>query len=172
MARIWKKQSQPNRIKTKSNEWMVLVNWSSSSSSSTYLPVFVMIISVPNSWNFSHKSFVSRWHCIGFNSSQLHEPKSVGRVCCSCVCVCKSAWCWNPHRSIHLVWVCHIKSSSTYIVMQGVKKREKKKRKNNNKNPDSTNLIHYCEWVICFLFIVWVFLDLGFIFRFLWRACD
>lgn len=53
------------------NEWCV-----------TYLPVFVMIISVPNSWNFSHKSFVSKWHWIGFNSSQLHEPKSVGRVCC------------------------------------------------------------------------------------------
>lgn len=40
-----------------------------------------MIISVPNSWNFSHKSFVSKWHWIGFNSSQLQEPKSVGRVC-------------------------------------------------------------------------------------------
>lgn len=29
---------------------------------STHLPVFVMIISVPSSWNLSHKSLVSRRH--------------------------------------------------------------------------------------------------------------
>lgn len=65
----------------KLNEWIKKIA-NSVQVAYTYLPVFVMIISVPNSWNFSHKSFVSKWHWIGFNSSQLHEPKSVGRVCC------------------------------------------------------------------------------------------
>lgn len=39
----------------------------------TYLPVFVMIISVPRSWNLSQRSFVSRWHSTFSNSSQLHR---------------------------------------------------------------------------------------------------
>lgn len=47
----------------------------------TYLPVFVIIISVPNSWNLSHNSLVSKWHWTGFNSSQLHEPCRPG-LCC------------------------------------------------------------------------------------------
>ena len=38
-----------------------------------YLPVFVMIISVPSSWNLSHNSFVSRWQSIGNSWSQLHR---------------------------------------------------------------------------------------------------
>lgn len=45
----------------------------------TDLPVFVMIISVPNSWNLSHNSFVSKWHCTGRRSSELHVPTIVGR---------------------------------------------------------------------------------------------
>lgn len=51
-------------------------------SDQTYLPVFVIIISVPSSWNLSHNSFVSKWHCTGFNSSQLHDPNNPGRCCC------------------------------------------------------------------------------------------
>ena len=37
-----------------------------------YLPVFVMIISVPSSLNLSHNSFVSKKQSTYFNSSQLH----------------------------------------------------------------------------------------------------
>ena len=37
-----------------------------------YLPVFVMIISVSRSWNFSHRSFVSRTHSTFRRSSLLH----------------------------------------------------------------------------------------------------
>lgn len=48
----------------------------------THLPVLVMIISVPSSWNLSHSSFVSRWHCRGMRSSQLHEPSILGVGCC------------------------------------------------------------------------------------------
>lgn len=40
---------------------------------STYLPVFVMIISVPRSWNLSQRSFVSKWHSTFKSSSQLHK---------------------------------------------------------------------------------------------------
>lgn len=39
----------------------------------SYLPVFVIIISVPRSWNLSHKSLVSKWHSVVNNSSQLQE---------------------------------------------------------------------------------------------------
>ena len=39
----------------------------------TYLPVFVMIISVPRSWNLSQSSLVSRWHSTLSSSSQLHR---------------------------------------------------------------------------------------------------
>lgn len=42
-------------------------------SNNTYLPVFVMIISVPRSWNLSHRSFVSKWHSTFKSSSQLHK---------------------------------------------------------------------------------------------------
>lgn len=40
----------------------------------SYRPVFVIIISVPKSWNLSHNSFVSRWQWTDNNSSQLHFP--------------------------------------------------------------------------------------------------
>lgn len=43
-----------------------------------YLPVFVMIISVPSSLNLSHKSFVSRWHTTFRSSSQLNLSCSKG----------------------------------------------------------------------------------------------
>lgn len=43
----------------------------------TYLPVFVIIISVPSSWNLSHKSFVSRRHSTSANSLQ-HGGDAVG----------------------------------------------------------------------------------------------
>lgn len=46
----------------------------------THLPVFVIIISVPRSWNLSHNSFVSRWHWIGRRSSELHDPV-IWRLC-------------------------------------------------------------------------------------------
>lgn len=36
---------------------------------------------MPNSWNLSHSSLVSRWHCIGNKSSQLHEPTIFGDGC-------------------------------------------------------------------------------------------
>ena len=39
----------------------------------THRPVFVMIISVPRSWNLSHSSLVSRWHSACNSSSQLHR---------------------------------------------------------------------------------------------------
>lgn len=47
----------------------------------TYRPVLVIIISVPNSWNLSHNSFVSKWHCTGARSSQLHESVKRAFVC-------------------------------------------------------------------------------------------
>lgn len=47
----------------------------------TYLPVLVIIISVPSSWKRSHNSFVSKWHCTGFSSSQLQEPTIFGVFC-------------------------------------------------------------------------------------------
>lgn len=47
----------------------------------TYRPVFVIIISVPKSLNLSHSSFVSRWHCTGRRSSQLHDPTIFGLLC-------------------------------------------------------------------------------------------
>lgn len=37
----------------------------------TYLPVLVMIISVPSSWNLSQSSLFSRWHSTLASSSQL-----------------------------------------------------------------------------------------------------
>lgn len=43
-----------------------------------YLPVLVIIISVPNSWKRSQSSFVSKWHWTGFRSSQLQEPTIFG----------------------------------------------------------------------------------------------
>lgn len=46
-----------------------------------YLPVFVIIISVPKSWNLSHNSFVSKWHWMGRRSSELHDPDIWGRLC-------------------------------------------------------------------------------------------
>ena len=46
-----------------------------------YLPVLVMIISVPSSLNLSHSSFVSRWHWTGRKSSELQDPTMVGRFC-------------------------------------------------------------------------------------------
>lgn len=39
----------------------------------TNLPVLVMIISVPRSWNLSHNSLVSSWQSTDNNSSQLQE---------------------------------------------------------------------------------------------------
>ena len=36
----------------------------------THLPDFVMIISVPSSWNLSHNSLVSKRHCTPSNSLQ------------------------------------------------------------------------------------------------------
>jgi hypothetical protein len=39
----------------------------------TYLPVLVMIISVPRSWNLSQRSLVSKWHSTLSNSSQLQD---------------------------------------------------------------------------------------------------
>lgn len=50
----------------------------------TYRPVFVIIISVPNSKNLSHSSFVSKWHCTGARSSQLHESVKRDFVCRNC----------------------------------------------------------------------------------------
>lgn len=38
----------------------------------THLPVFVIIISVPRSWNLSQSSLVSKWHSVVKSSSQLH----------------------------------------------------------------------------------------------------
>lgn len=132
---------------------------------STYLPVFVMIISVPNSWNFSHKSFVSRWHCIGFNSSQLHEPKSVGRVCCLlCECVFVRVMLKSTLFEHRLGSPYQIITNVYFGVFDGKSKKKRKSARNNNKNPDSMctrNIIYY--WVICFLFIVRVF-GLGFLF--------
>lgn len=43
---------------------------------STHLPVLVMIISVPSSWNLSHKSLVSRRHSTPA-SSRLHAGEVV-----------------------------------------------------------------------------------------------
>lgn len=45
-----------------------------------YLPVLVIIISVPRSWKRSHSSLVSRWHWTGFKSSQLHDPTILGAL--------------------------------------------------------------------------------------------
>lgn len=39
----------------------------------TYLPVLVIIISVPNSLNFSQRSLVSKWHVMVRNSSLVHR---------------------------------------------------------------------------------------------------
>lgn len=49
--------------------------------SQTYRPHLVIIISVPKSWNLSHNSFVSRWHCRGAISSQLLESTKRDFVC-------------------------------------------------------------------------------------------
>lgn len=35
---------------------------------------------MPNSWKRSHNSFVSKWHCTGFKSSQLQEPTILGAL--------------------------------------------------------------------------------------------
>ncbi len=44
----------------------------------TYLPLLVMIISVPKSWNLSHSSFVSRWQMTSRSSSQLDRSRRSG----------------------------------------------------------------------------------------------
>lgn len=44
----------------------------------SYLPVFVMIISVPNSLNLSHSSFVSKLHCMCLISSLDHRSANCG----------------------------------------------------------------------------------------------
>ena len=44
----------------------------------THLPVLVMIISVPSSWNLSHSSLFSRWHSTLERSSQLNLFLSSG----------------------------------------------------------------------------------------------
>lgn len=110
----------------KLNEWIKKIA-NSVQVAYTYLPVFVMIISVPNSWNFSHKSFVSKWHWIGFNSSQLHEPKSVGRVCCR----------WIRKRRTH---------THTEMMMCEWKREKQNAEKKENRFMSTRDIIYY--WMI------------------------
>lgn len=71
----------------------------------TYRPVFVIIISVPKSWNLSHNSFVSKWHCTGAKSSQLHESVKRDLV-------------WNVYKieNGNIIWVLFLWNFSCYKV--------------------------------------------------------
>ena len=68
---FWKIRNQSS---TSKNRWCFLRirNAHNGGFCVSYLPVFVMIISVPSSLNLSHSSFVSKKQSTYFNSSQLH----------------------------------------------------------------------------------------------------